>query len=278
MDRRDTASNGRVAHVSLEGQVEAESFIEGTVRRVTSPVTAILDEPGGRKERELVFGQPFRVLEDRDGTAFGFSEPDGYVGYIAAETLADLPEPTHRIDVRATRALSAPDIKVQGPATGLGLGALVSVTGDSGRWSEITLGQGTAFLPTAHLAPLGELATDPVSVAERLLGTPYAWGGNSADGIDCSGLVQIGCRLTGIDCPGDSDQQEERLGRALLADDPLRRGDLLFWKGHVAWVADPDTILHANAYAMAVAFEPLKDAIERIETQGDGPVTSRRRL
>ncbi len=122
------------------------------------------------------------------------------------------------------------------------------------------------------------MARDPVAVAERYLGAPYLWGGNSSFGIDCSGLVQAGCRACGMACPGDSDLQEAALGTPLAETSELRRGDLLFWRGHVAWVLDTQRILHANAHHMAVAIEGLKDAIARIAAEGGGPVTARKRL
>ena len=56
------------------------------------------------------------------------------------------------------------------------------------------------------------------------------------------------------------------------------RGDLLFWKGHVALVRDGESIIHANAHDMAVAIDPLQAAITRIAEQGDGPVTAHKRL
>jgi cell wall-associated NlpC family hydrolase len=56
-----------------------------------------------------------------------------------------------------------------------------------------------------------------------------------------------------------------------------QRNDLLFWKGHVALVVDGETMIHANAHAMAVSYENIADAIARIEAGGDGPVTAHRR-
>ena len=278
-DRRRLHSNGRVADAGLLGQVEAELFVEGEDRQVIVPVTPILSEPEGKRERELVFGEGVRQLEERGGWVFGYALRDGYAGYIAAGDLA-LPKgpPNHVVQARMSYALGEPDFKAKTEHLALSLGAWVSVTGTEGRWAEILAPEGRMYVPAVHLRVARAVEADPVGVAERLVGTPYVWGGNSALGIDCSGLVQAGCLACGVACPGDSDMQEAELGEALPEDAPLQRGDLLFWKGHVAWVVDPETILHANAYHMAVAYEPLQDAIARIEAQGDGPVTPRKRL
>jgi cell wall-associated NlpC family hydrolase len=129
--------------------------------------------------------------------------------------------------------------------------------------------QAGAYVRASHLAPLGENETDFVAVAERFLGTPYLWGGKTALGLDCSGLVQIALTACGISCPRDSDMQEKALGTAVSADaSTLERGDLIFWKGHVAVVRDRDSLIHANAYHMAVAIEPIAEAVARIRNAG----------
>jgi cell wall-associated NlpC family hydrolase len=291
-DRRETPSNGRVAHVSLKGMVTAERFTEGTRRRVALPVAPLYDSitPGGwNRDRELVLHQPFRVLEDGDGWAFGFAERDGYVGYVRAEALvADIGPMTHVVAARQSyltaqpRLKHADDIEPISFATELSVGA----THEDGRWSEVTRARTdghawktthAVYVPTAHLRPLDRPEDDPVAVAMRFLGTPYHWGGNSGFGIDCSGLVQAACLACGIPCPGDSDQQAARLGDAIADDAPVRRGDLYFWKGHVAMAVDDRTLIHANAHHMAVVVEPLAEALERIASR-EGQPTLRRRL
>jgi cell wall-associated NlpC family hydrolase len=144
-----------------------------------------------------------------------------------------------------------------------------------------------SFVPARHIAPLDFNESDFVAVAERFLDVPYLWGGKTSFGIDCSGLVQVTLAACGIRCPRDSDMQESDLKRGDAVsdsstkhdgslDDP-KRGDLIFWQGHVAIVRDPQTLIHANAFHMAVALEPIREAIERIRAAGS-EVTSVRRM
>ncbi len=283
-DHRILKYNGRVADKSLEGQIEAKQFVEADPHRVGKVVGDICIQPKGARERQLIRGETFMVLEARDAWLFGYAERDDYVGWMDATAFVtgSLPPPTHRVSAIRTYGKSQPGLKTMGRVEYLPFGAQLIVLDEAESWSKVAWSNGTIpsqkYVPSGHLAPLAQQEEDPVTVAERFLGTPYLWGGNSAFGIDCSGLVQAGCLACGIPCPGDSDLQEAALGDALPQDAPLQRGDLLFWKGHVAWVVDPDTILHANAYHMAVTYEPMQDAIMRIKAQGDGPVTSRKHL
>lgn len=271
-DPRLTPANARVAATSLRGQVDAPRYVDGAPRLVISPVADLLQAPQGRRQRQLLAGAPVTLLDTHDGWAFVQAE-DGYVGYLPAAALKDGPPPTHWISARATHAYTAPDLKSP-ERMALGHLARVAVLSQTGAWAETPHGH----IPTQHLAPLPMLARDPVAVAEKYLAAPYLWGGNSSFGIDCSGLVQAGCRACGIACPGDSDLQQAALGDALPENAELRRGDLLFWSGHVAWVLDAGRILHANAHHMAVTAEGLKAAIDRIAADGGGPVTARKRL
>jgi cell wall-associated NlpC family hydrolase len=156
----------------------------------------------------------------------------------------------------------------------LSFGSKLAALSETATFIETEIGH----IPRQHVHRIDTLATDPAAAAEVFLGTPYLWGGNSAWGIDCSGLIQAACLACGIPCPGDSDQQAEQLGDTLPSDTPFERNDLLFWTGHVALVFDTTTLIHANAGHMAVAFEPITKAIDRIITQGDGPPTLHKRL
>ncbi|MEL7027534.1 MAG: C40 family peptidase, partial [Pseudomonadota bacterium] len=181
--------------------------------------------------------------------------------------------------VRAVRtyAKATPHLKTTEPEVRLSFGARLHTGRSEGDWVSTSVGNETLWVPRKHLGNRNAPFEDPAAVAELFLHTPYLWGGNTAFGIDCSGLVQAALLACGMPCPGDSDQQEARVGTALPDDAPLQRGDLIFWKGHVAMMLDPENNIHANAHHMAVAIEPFEVARKRIEVTGGGPVTSIRR-
>lgn len=277
-DRRETPANGRVAHVSLRGTVEAARYTEGEGHEVAVPVTMIRAEPDGARDRELLLGDAFLVLEERDAWAFGVAARDGYVGYLAAADLGALSGADHVVSAIRSYAKPTPALKKTEPVTYLPFGARVAAGRREGDWTEIRAGTVPLWMPTGHLKAVSELESDPVAVAAAFMGTPYLWGGNSAFGIDCSGLIQAAMLACGIPCPGDSDQQAAQLGEEIGAEEPRLRGDLWFWNGHVGILSTPDTLLHANAHRMAVTEEPLEGAIARIAAAEGKGVLCRRRV
>lgn len=271
-DPRLTPFSGRVAHRSLQGQIDATAFTADENMRVCNTLVDLLRSPNGPRDRQILHGARVCVI-DRDGDfAYVRAEADGYCGWVLHDALGPDFSVTHQVVVRATHRYSAPDLKSPEQGT-LSLNSQLEITGKDGRFLRCRDG---FWLPEQHLAPIDQVASDPVFVAESLLGTPYLWGGNSAFGVDCSGLVQLALHACGKPCPGDSDQQKQALGVSLSEGEAPQRGDLLFWRGHVAWVSAPDMILHANAHTMSVAYEPLLTAIKRIAPEG--PVTRHARL
>ena len=273
-DPRTTPSNGRVAHTSLQGQVAAERFTDGRWMMVQQPIANIAETPRGARVSQLMFGERFLVLDTEEGFSFGQAARDGQVGWILSGALTGAEGTTHWVVAPATHLYPKADLKAP-PDVALYFGSEVRVEAERDGYKRIHTGH---FVPDQHLMPLSARYSDPAGVADLFLGTPYLWGGTSRWGIDCSGLVQAALLACGIACPRDSDQQEAALGRELPNIMPLRRNDLVFWKGHVGLMTSDSMLLHANATHMAVAYEPLEEVAARIEAAGDGPITARKRL
>ena len=270
-DPRLTPARGDIAAKYLEGKVDATRFVEGERFEVTDALAPLRQAPASDAEQmtQALRGERVTVYDrNGEGFAWGQLEGDGYVGWLAEAALDKLgPAPTHRVSATRTFAFPGPSIKLQPVAT-LVLGSALAVTREDGAFAITREGW---HLPKPHLAAIGHREPDFVATAERFLGTPYLWGGKSSFGIDCSGLVQVSLNAAGIGCPRDSDLQQDGLGRELSISESkqLKRGDLLFWKGHVAIARDADTIVHANAFHMATVIETTRDAIARIKAGGN---------
>src|SRR5487761_1901600 len=280
LDPRITAARPDLADAALKGRVEAAQFVEGRWLQVREECLDLRGQPnpGAGRLPQALYGEAFCVFEDEEGWAWGQLRGDGYVGYLSANGLrAPGVAPTHKVCV--PRTFGYPIANIKAPVVkALPMGARIAVTDMQGMFAR---NDDHLFIIKAHLAPIDAKAPDFVTCAERFLHVPYLWGGKTAMGLDCSGLIQIGLDQAGIAAPRDSDMLARMAAQPLpLAADcaGLQRGDLVFWKGHIGVMQDTHRLLHANGHAMMVTSEPLVQARSRTLANGGGDITSLRRL
>jgi hypothetical protein len=269
-DRRLTPARPDLAAVELRGQIAAARYVAGRAMHVAIEVADLRNAPSHEAgvDTQALFGEDVMVYEDHEGWAWVQLANDSYVGYVSMNALAQGKAcPSHRVCVNRTFVYPGANMKLP-IRFALPLGARLRIDGDEPPFVRLAEG---GFVVAAHLRPITERAGDFVAVAEGLIGAPYLWGGKTSQGLDCSGLVQIAMAQAGIDAPRDTDLQEAALGKPLdISTDisNLRRGDLVFWKGHVGIMRDAETLVHANAHHMLVAGEPLREARARIAKAG----------
>ena len=270
-DPRLTPARPDLAAKYLEGKVKAARFVAGEEFEIADGLAPLREGPSSDA---LLVSQALKgervTIYDRnsEGFAWGQLNSDGYVGWLPDRALAKpAAAPTHKVTALRTFAFPGPSIKLP-PVETLSMGAMLTVAREDGTFAVTREGW---YLPRSHVGGIDEMAADFVAVAERFVGTPYLWGGKSSIGIDCSGLVQVALNAAGTGCPRDSDMQRDGLGRALAAAEyqHLQRGDLIYWKGHVAIARDADSIVHANAHHMAAVVENTLEAIARIKAAGN---------
>lgn len=270
-DNRLIAVRPDLAAAHLKGKVDAPRFVEGKRFIIAKGRASLRTRPNenASQDSELLFGQGFTVYDRNDGWAWGQACDDQYVGYVKEAVLAH----PFAVDCKVTALLapvfSCADLKT--PVVDLlPMNAGVPVLETQGDYINV----GPGFVHKRHLVPLVE--KDFAEVAERFLGAPYVWGGKTVAGLDCSGLVQVALQAVGKAAPRDSDMMEQSLGQEVALSD-ISRGDLVFWKGHVGVMLDRCRLLHANAFHMSVAIEPLAQAVKRIQGAA-GPVSCIKRL
>lgn len=272
-DKRVTPARADLAAAHLKGQVDAPRFVEGEAYGIQRGRVSLHKGPGTNTEQvsELLFGEVFTVYDLSPGAVWGQAKNDGYVGYLDESAIGPVIEPNACVTALMAPVFFDPNIKA--PVVDfLPLNSVVEHDEFSDEY--VKLVNGGRFLHRRHLTP--ETEKDYVAVAERFLGVPYVWGGKTFAGLDCSGLIQTALQAIGKTAPRDTDMMEKALGEVVEGTD-LRRGDLVFWKGHMGVMLDAEKLLHANAFHMQVAVEPLKEAIARIDKIA-GPVTSIKRL
>jgi cell wall-associated NlpC family hydrolase len=276
LDPRLTPARGDLAAAHLKGKVEAAAFVAARKVQAVRAVVGLFkqpDEPSGQ-QTQILFGETFNIYEEKNGWVWGQCDLDDYVGYALAEPFAPPEGATHRVQALATPLFVSPDIK-HGAREVLPMNARVSVADPSGRFVRLTSGQ---FVFAQHLTAIDAVISDWVSVAERFIGVPYVWGGKTSAGIDCSGLVQTALQAGGIASPRDTDMMESALGAELPRGASLKRGDLIFWKGHIGIMLDSTRLIHANGFHMQVSIEPLKLVDERTRELESLPIRTIRRI
>lgn len=282
LDPRITPFKDGLAAEYLRDKVQAKVYAPAIRQQIIMPLLPLHKRPAttSMMETQLLLGAEFDMYDVAGSWAWGQEVTEtglGYVGYVPKMALSPPAfTPSHRVNVLRAPVFTKPDLKSP-IRIDLPLNARFLAGEEDGAYVKAV---GFGFLHKKHIVPLATKTKQVaafVDFAELHLGLPYIWGGVSSDGLDCSGLVQTALRASGQDAPRDSDLQRQHLGAALRQSEPLKRGDLVFWDGHVGIMQDSENLLHANGYHMVVASEPLKTATQRIKKSA-GPILSYKRL
>jgi hypothetical protein len=218
-------------------------------------------------ETECLFGETVEILDERLDWVYCKLNTDNYCGWIKREGLGILKNPTHRVLVKRSFIYINKNSK-SNSLFYLPMGARILVENIKPDWAEISFYYNnkirTGYVPTNHIVTLHHRVKDWVEFAQLLEGTPYKWGGRDTIGLDCSALLQLSYQTYGETLPRNTSQQVKLKKKCITDIDDLKRGCVIFWKGHVSIMIDNFNCIHANAFHMQTKIEPLNQIINRI--------------
>ena len=260
-DTRITPIRRDLASTAYKAIVKRKKYVTAKLATVKSTFTPLYSNKGSKLSTQLLYGEECDVFETKNGWSWIQTRRDNYVGYTPTINLTrKIYKPNSKVISLRTVIYTKPDIKSVTKGY-LSFNSLVEVIKIKGKYSLI---KNLGWCPSLDLVKIKSSKFNHIDLSKQYLDTPYLWGGRDSMGIDCSGLVQYLHQINNRPFPRDTDMQEIFVTKEVKYEKDLKAGDLVFWKGHGAMMSDNSNIIHANAFHMKTAIEPLSTAKKRI--------------
>jgi len=237
------------------------------IKQIIKSIAELREKPTSTSSllTECVYGESFKVLSVKNGWMYGTLITDNYSGWLKKIVLGTYFQPSHRVVVPNTFLYRYPDEKSDVHQC-LSIGSMILTHNTINKWAIITLQNYSDkfYIPTSHILEIDFKKQDWINTSESLLNTPYKWGGRGFAGLDCSALLQLSLQTKGLNVPRNTNDQYNFLLKLHNNKTSMKRGSIIFWKGHVGIMIDNENIIHANAFHMKTSIEAIKTVSLRI--------------
>ena len=208
---------------------------------------------------QILFGEEFFVKKTNNQFYKGCSTFDKYSGFVLKKNFKKISaEKKYRIIIKKASLFSGPNL-LKKTKKELLFNSQVCIQEERNNFIKI----GKFWLKKNSIKKINNSSNNFLEKIKYFSKTRYLWGGNSIKGIDCSGLVQELLKSINKKCPRDSkDQLPFFKKNASLS--RIKKGDLLFWKGHVAIALNKQSLVHAYGPKKRVIVMPIKKTIKTL--------------
>ena len=224
------------------------------------PLSNIYKKPSEVSEvtSQIIYGEKFKILSKNKNWIKIKSSFDNYIGYIKNKNYTDSHKPTHKVFVLKANIFNKTKNKTK---YFLPYASKISIIQVNKKLIEIEKGK---WIKKKYVKKINHIEKDYLSVLKLFLKTKYIWGGKTYKGIDCSAILQLLYYYNNRFYPRDTKDQL-RFSKSNVKRKNYKKGDVIFWKGHVAICIDNKNLIHAYGPEQKVIIMPINKTVERIE-------------
>ena len=211
---------------------------------------------------QIIYGEKFRILLKKKKFIKVKTSYDNYIGYIKSSNYINKFRPTHKISVLKSRIFKYPkNLEKYRSKKFLSFSSKIQIFK---KYNNFIMFDKNSWLNIKDIKLINQKEKEILKILKLFVGCKYKWGGKVFNGIDCSALVQIFYQFNNKYFPRDTKDQI-KYSKINLKRKNFKKGDLIFWKGHVAICLNSTKLIHAYGPKKKVIIMPIKRTIYQIE-------------
>jgi gamma-D-glutamyl-L-lysine dipeptidyl-peptidase len=207
---------------------------------------------------QILYGEKFKILSKNKDWIKIQSSFDNYVGYIKNKKYIKTHKTTHKVCSLKATIFSVPNNKTK---KFLPFASKLSIIYENKNFIKF---EKNKWLKKKDIKKINHKEKDFIKILRLFLKTKYMWGGKTYKGIDCSALLQLFYYYNNSFYPRDTKDQIKYSKKKLIKK-KFKKGDIIFWKGHVAICINSKKLIHAYGPKKKVLIMPIKKTIEIIK-------------
>ena len=207
---------------------------------------------------QILYGEKFKILSKNGGWIKIKSSFDNYAGYIKNKKYTSKVRLTHKVHKLKANIFSKPNLKTKKFLT---FGSKFSIINETKNFIKL---EKNKWLKKKDVKKINYVEKNYIKIFKQFLGTKYVWGGKTYKGIDCSALLQIFFYYNNSFYPRDTADQI-KYSQKKIKNKKFKKGDIIFWKGHVGICLNSRQLIHAYGPKKKVIIMSINNTIKRIE-------------
>ena len=207
---------------------------------------------------QILYGEKFKILSKNKDWIKIKSLFDNYIGYIKNKKYVSKHNPSHKVYSLKAAIFDKLNKKTK---NFLPFGSKILAIKENKNFIKFETNK---WLRKNDLKKIDHKEKNFIKIFKLFLKTKYVWGGKIYKGIDCSALLQLYYYYNNSFYPRDTKDQT-KFSKKNLSQKLFKKGDIIFWKGHVAICINSKKLIHAYGPEKKVLIMSIKKTIDRIK-------------